>query len=79
MNQLPKKTHILDDTEPSTQPRTQPRPCLLPISNHLPSEARRRLMEAARTPCPGDDLQPRDAAVDKAAAWVRSKWPEYFA
>lgn len=47
-------------------------------SSLLPEEARLLLQHAATTPITNADPNARNKAIDHAAGYIRSKWPQYF-
>lgn len=44
----------------------------------LPADARKMLKKAAETPVTGADPLARTKAIDRAAAIIKARYPEYF-
>lgn len=57
---------------------TSPKPFTLPMSCHLPLEARMALARAAETPIPKADPMARVKAIEDATARVKASFPELF-
>lgn len=48
------------------------------VSEHLPFEARTRLIRATQTRIPDDDPLARVRAIDEASTFAKTHYPRYF-